>query len=207
VTRRRIGRSIDYKDIMSLYEFLLFVHIAATVVWVGAGINGLVLAAGYRRDDDVDAIQRLLKDQDDLAKKLFIPSSLVVVIFGIALVIESDAWSFSYLWITLGLVGFAATFVTGLFMLKPETDRIHQQMERDGGMTPQTLLAIERLLTKARTDYVVLFLVIADMVIKPTGDDVGVLIGMALIALAGVAYIVVSLRRIDEREQPVAARA
>jgi hypothetical protein len=54
---------------------------------------------------------------------------------------------------------------------------------------------------------VVLFLVIADMVIKPTGDDVGVLIGMALVALAGVAYIVVSLRRIDEREQPVAARA
>jgi hypothetical protein len=192
---------------MSLYEFLLFVHIAATVVWVGAGINGLVLAAGYTRDDDVDAIRRLLKDQDDLAKKLFIPSSLVVVVFGIALVIESDAWSFSYLWITLGLVGFATTFVTGLFLLKPESDRIHEQMERDGGMTPQSVIAIERLLTKARTDYVVLFLVIADMVIKPTGDDVGVLIGMALIALAGVAYIVLSLRRIDERAQPVAARA
>jgi hypothetical protein len=54
---------------------------------------------------------------------------------------------------------------------------------------------------------VVLFLAIADMVIKPTGDDVGVLIGMTLIALAGVAYIVMSLRRIDGREQPLPASA
>jgi hypothetical protein len=54
---------------------------------------------------------------------------------------------------------------------------------------------------------VVLFLVIADMVIKPTGDDVGVLIGMTMIALAGGAYIVMSLRSIDEREQPLPASA
>jgi len=192
---------------MTLYELLLFIHIAATVVWVGAGLNGLVLAAGYNRDDDAVAIQRLLKDQEFLAQRLFIPSSLAVVIFGIALVIESDAWTFSYLWIVLGLVGFAATFVTGLFLLKPESDRIHAQVEQDGGLTPQTLLAVERLLTKARSDYVVLFLVIADMVIKPTGDDVGVLIVMGLIALAGVAYIALRLRALDEREQPLPASA
>jgi hypothetical protein len=34
---------------------------------------------------------------------------------------------------------------------------------------------------------VVLFLVIADMVIKPSGDDAAVLIVMGLIAIAGVA--------------------
>jgi hypothetical protein len=37
---------------MTLYEFLLFVHIAATVVWVGAGLCSLVLAIGYDRDGD-----------------------------------------------------------------------------------------------------------------------------------------------------------
>jgi hypothetical protein len=35
---------------------------------------------------------------------------------------------------------------------------------------------------------VTLFLVIADMVIKPTGDDTGVLIGMAAIWALGLAY-------------------
>jgi hypothetical protein len=49
--------------------------------------------------------------------RLFVPASLTVVVFGIAMVIESDAWTFDYLWIVLGLVGYAATFVTGFFFI------------------------------------------------------------------------------------------
>jgi hypothetical protein len=189
---------------MTLYEFLLFIHIAATVTWIGAGFGQLVLAARYIGTGDDAATERLLKDQEWLAQRVFIPSSLIVVIMGIALVIESDAWTFGYLWIVLGLVGFATTFCTGLFLIKPVSDRIAAQVERDGGLTPATHVEVRKLLVKARVDYVVLTLVVFDMVIKPTGDDAGVLIGMALIALAGVAYIVMSLRAIDARE-PAAA--
>jgi uncharacterized membrane protein len=98
---------------MTLYELLLLMHISATVVWVGAGLCSLVLATGYDRDGDEPAIRRFLADQERLATRLFIPASLTTALLGIALVIESDAWSFDYLWIVLGLVGFAATFVTG----------------------------------------------------------------------------------------------
>jgi uncharacterized membrane protein len=135
---------------------------------------------GYDRDGDEPAIRRFLADQERLATRLFIPASLTVVIFGIALVIESEAWSFDQLWIVLGLVGFAATFVTGLFMIKPASERIGAAIEREGGrLTPELRTDIRKLIVMARLDYVVLFLVIADMVIKPIGDDVGVLIGMA----------------------------
>ena len=192
---------------MTLYELLLFVHIVATVVWVGAGFFGIVLALGYDEDGDEAAIVRLLKDNERLALRLFVPASLVVVLMGIALVIESEAWTFDQLWLVIGLAGFATTFCTGLFVLKPVGDRIAKQMERDGGMTPQTLVEVHKLLVKARSDYVVLTLVIFDMVIKPTGDDVGVLIGMALVGLAGLTYIVMSLRAIDSRTQPAAAAA
>jgi hypothetical protein len=51
-----------------------------------------------------------------------------------------------------------------------------------------------------RTDYIVLVLVVIDMAIKPTGDDVGVLVVMALILLAGIAYVIATLRGL---EQPV----
>jgi curli biogenesis system outer membrane secretion channel CsgG len=74
-------------------------------------------------------------------------------------------------------------------------------------VTPLTLVEVQKLLVKARSDYVVLTLVIFDMVIKPTGDDVGVLIGMVVVGVAGLAYIVMSLRAIDSRAQPVAAAA
>jgi uncharacterized membrane protein len=192
---------------MTLYELLLFVHIAATVVWVGSGFFGIVLALGYDKDGDDAATERLLKDNERLALRLFVPASLVVVLTGIAIVIESEAWGFDQLWLVIGLAGFATTFCTGLFVLKPVGDRIARQMERDGGLTPLTLVEVQKLLVKARSDYVVLTLVIFDMVIKPTGDDVGVLIGMAVVGVAGLAYIVISLRAIDSRAQPAAAAA
>jgi uncharacterized membrane protein len=194
---------------MTLYELLLFIHISATVVWVGAGLCSLVLAIGYDRDGDEPAIRRFLADQERLATRLFIPASLTVVILGIALVIESEAWSFDQLWIVLGLVGFAATFITGLFMIKPASERIGAAMEREGGrLTPELRTDIRKLIVMARIDYVVLFLVIADMVFKPIGEDVGVLIGMAVILVAGIAYIVSRLRALDaEREAPAPSPA
>ena len=193
---------------MTLYEFLLFIHISATVVWVGAGLCSLVLAIGYDRDGDEPAIRRFLADQERLATRLFIPASLPVVVFGIALVIESDAWTFEYRWIVLGLVGFAATFVTGLFMIKPASERIGAAMEREGGrLTPQLRTDIRKLIVMARLDYVVLFLVIADMVIKPTGDEAGVLIAMAVILVAGIAFILSRLRALDAEHETAAPSA
>ena len=191
---------------MTLYELLLFVHVAATVVWVGAGLFSLVLAIGYDRDGDEPAIRRFLADQERMATRLFIPASLTVVIFGIALVIESDAWSFGYLWIVLGLVGFAATFVTGLLMIKPASERIGAAMEREGGrLTPRLRTDIRKLIVTARVDQIVLALVIFDMVAKPTGDDAGVLIAMGVVLIAGVAYIAARLRAIEAEGVPAAA--
>ena len=89
---------------MTLYELLLFVHIAASIVWIGAGLpEPGPRQHGYDRESDEVAMQALRQDQEWLAMRLFIPASLTVVIFGIALVIESDAWSFDQLWIVLGL--------------------------------------------------------------------------------------------------------
>ncbi|HEX2233282.1 MAG TPA: DUF2269 family protein [Thermoleophilaceae bacterium] len=183
---------------MGLYELLLFVHIAATVVWVGSGFFSGVLGAGYSRDADDVALLRFAADQERLAPRLFIPASLTVLVFGIALVIESDAWSFDELWVVLGLLGFLATFFTGLLLLKPATERIRAEMEREGGrMTPQLRQDVRKVIVEARVDQVVLFLVILDMVAKPTRDDVELLILMAAVLAAGIAYIVTRLRAID----------
>ena len=46
-------------------------------------------------------------------------------------------------------------------------------------------------------DTVVLYLVVAVMVLKPTGDDVGLLVAMAAIVVAGLAWVGMQLRAID----------
>jgi hypothetical protein len=207
ITGARTSRQYRYNTRMTLYELLLFIHILATVIWLGAGFLSLVLAIGYDQDGDDGAMRRFLGDQDRLATRLFIPASLVTVIMGIALVIESEAWSFDQLWIVLGLLGFAATFLTGLLMIKPANEKIGAGMAREGRLTPQLRTDIRKLMVKARVDQVVLAVVIFDMVTKPTGDDVGVLIAMAAVVVAGVAYIVARLRAIDAETQGAPAAA
>ena len=193
---------------MSLYELLLFVHIAATVIWVGAGFLSLVLGTTYARNEDEPAMQRFLKDQELLALRLFMPSAMVVLLMGLALVIESDAWSFDQLWIILGLIGFAATFVTGLFMIKPASERIGAAMEQSGGrLTPEIRTDIRKLIVKSRVDYVVLTLVIFDMVAKPTGDDVALLIVMAAVLVLGIGYVVTRLKALDDEARTAPAAA
>ena len=67
-------------------------------------------------------------------------------------------------------------------------------------------MRIRKLIVMARVDYVTFALGVLDIVVKPTGDDSGVLIAMALILAAGIGYILVSLRAVDARAaQPSSA--
>jgi uncharacterized membrane protein len=189
---------------MTWYEFLLFVHISAAVIWIGAGFMLVVLALRAERTDDEATIEQILIWNAWLATHLFIPASLTVVAAGVWLTIDGP-WEFDQLWIVLGLLGYASTFVTGVAVLRPRGDRIAAAMARDGGeLTPQTLADTRRLLALARIDYVTLFLVIAVMSVKPTGDDGGVLAAMAAIWLAGLAWSIASARAVA---QPDAAPA
>lgn len=64
-------------------------------------------------------------------------------------------------------------------------------------MTPESSLAIRKLLAKGRVDTLVLYLVVAVMVLKPTGDDVGLLAVMAALVVGGVAMTALRLRSLD----------
>jgi uncharacterized membrane protein len=175
---------------MTRYEFLLFVHLSAVVIWVGAGFLLMLLALRAERVDDEAQLKRIVEDNAWLATHLFIPASLTVFAAGILLTIDGP-WKFDQLWIVLGLLGYAATFLTGITILKPRGDRIAAMIARDGGrLMPASVAETRRLLALARIDYVVLFLVIADMAIKPTGDDVAILLVMAAILAAGLTWAI-----------------
>jgi uncharacterized membrane protein len=185
---------------MTGYEFLLYVHIVAATVWFGAGFVLLVLGTRADRTNDENGIKRILDDNEWLATRLFIPASLTVFVAGMLLVIDGP-WEFDQLWVVIGLVGYASTFVTGIAFLKPRGDRISEMVRRDGGLTPTSLAETRRLLTLGRIDYVVLLLVFADMAIKPTGDDVAVLVVGAAIIVAGIAYVVTRVQSIGAPEE------
>jgi uncharacterized membrane protein len=177
---------------MTYYEVLLFVHLLGVAIWFGTGFALLVLGNRFDRSNDNAALKSLFGQSEWLAQRVFIPVSLIVVVAGILLVIEGP-WSFDQLWVLLGLAGFATTFLTGLLKLKPESERIAADLDREG-MTPGIASAIGRLFTLMRIDYTVIGLVIADMVLKPTGDDVFTLVLMAAVLVAVVALVLRSTR-------------
>jgi uncharacterized membrane protein len=185
---------------MTRYEILLFLHVSAAIIWIGSGFLLNVLGARADRKRDVEGMRRVVDDAAGLANILFIPASAAAFVTGLLLVIDGP-WSFDQLWIVLGLAGFAATFATGLFVIKPRSERLAAIMERDGGMSPAAFVGARQLMIIARSDYVVLFLVVADMVLKPTKDDVGTLLVMAAFLVAGVAYVVVKARAAGIQEQ------
>jgi uncharacterized membrane protein len=172
---------------MSTYELLLFLHVAFAILWLGSGFFLQLLALRADASRDSDRIKSLLDDADWASKRLFIPSSLAVLVLGVLLVLEGP-WTFGELWIVLGLAGYAATFLTGSLVITPQVKRISKVVERDGGMSDAALAEVRRLFLISRVDLVVLFAVVAVMALKPTADDVGTLVVLAFAIAASAAY-------------------
>ena len=163
---------------MSRYELLLFLHVVSVIVWLGTG-TALALLAVYAQRSDRELLGRLGPLGRALAPRVFGPAALGALVFGILLVLDGS-WTFEPLWIRLGFVAFAASFVINATVRAPLARR-----QQRGAIEPARAgLLFGRL---ARLELTVLYLTVADMVAKPTGDDTGTLIvGGVVLALAVV---------------------
>jgi uncharacterized membrane protein len=154
---------------MTRYELLIFLHIAASVVWLGAGFLMAVLVLGAGRAGDRVKEAGHHRDVGWLAPRVFIPASMSVLVLGILLVIDGP-WTFGELWIVIALAGWAASFLLGFLYFKPEGERIGALVEEHGPSHPEVGRRIHRLNVVDRMQLVILFLIVGDMVAKPTGD-------------------------------------
>jgi uncharacterized membrane protein len=171
---------------MSLYELLLLLHIIAAIVWVGAATTYFALELRTDLDGDVEREGSHTDDADWLAARLFIPASIGTLIFGVFAAIEGD-WNFGSLWIIVGLTGFGVSFATGIGYFEPETKKLAAAIERDGATHPEVRRRMANLKTVGRIELAVLYVVVASMVTKPTGDDGGMLFVLALTLAAATA--------------------
>jgi uncharacterized membrane protein len=97
----------------SLYDWLLFVHIVAAMVWVGGLVALSVLATLVHRGADHDAISRFVGSLRVFGPVVLAPAALALLGFGIWLVVDADAWDFGQTWILLALGVFIAAFLVG----------------------------------------------------------------------------------------------
>src|SRR6476646_5413148 len=148
------------------YSVFRVVHVVVAVFWVGGGLTITLLGLRAERMDDPREIATLTRQAAFVGEKFFAPAGLVVLLMGIALVINGHL-GWSHFWVIAALVGYAATFVTGVGVLSPLAKKTEALIESKGVEAPETQAAMKRILTVARIDVAVLVLVVADMTTKP----------------------------------------
>lgn len=179
---------------MTRYELLFVLHIISVIIWLGAGFLMAVLIYGAERAGDAEKESRYHQDVGWLSTRLFIPASLGTFILGLLLVIDGP-WTFDQLWITIGMTGWLISFGLGFFYFRPEAERIGALVGERGLADPEVERRLLRVNRVERVQLVILFAVVANMVLKPTGDDADLLIGGALLIATSIALAVMSLRR------------
>ena len=119
-----------------VYNTLKFIHVIAAVAWVGGGLFVQYLATRLKRADDPIRLAAFAKDIAKAGVQFFMPVSLSVLVMGIVLVLYTPSLGFTDTWILVGLIGYAATFVTGAFFIGPTSGKLAKEMETEGPDSP-----------------------------------------------------------------------
>jgi uncharacterized membrane protein len=177
---------------MDWYLYSKLLHITFATLWFGGGVCMIVLGwAALRARDDSDLV-RVVRQVVYLSERFFIPSSLLTVIFGAVMAWLIDG--FGELWIILGLVGFGITFATGVLIIKPMADRVAAMVRQEAAMAAMAALC-RRILYTSTFDFVVIFLVVAVMVLKPSYEDIVTLAVLAVILVGSGFWFLGTQRR------------
>jgi uncharacterized membrane protein len=151
---------------LSLYTFLLAVHIIAAVIWVGGALSIQVLGTRISRTDDAVRMAAFARDAEWVGTRIFAPTSGILLLAGIFLVTEGG-WGFESLWIIFGILAFLYSFISGAFFIGPASKKLAEALDQRGPEDAGVQANIQRILMISRIELVILFLIVIDMAIKP----------------------------------------
>jgi uncharacterized membrane protein len=184
------------------YEFLVLLHISTVIVWLGAGFTmDLLFLRAERTGNPVD-LGKTGEFQEWLVPRLFIPFGVLTLVFGVLLVFDGP-WSFGDLWILIGLAGWVAAWGVGFLVVRPQGERMKEIVRQHGPTSPEARRQARLLAVVSRVQLLSLFLVVADMVLKPTSDEPWTLVVLAAILAAAAAVGAWTMRKPLREAAPV----
>jgi hypothetical protein len=149
---------------MTWYEFWLFLHISSVVVWIGGAVLGQVFGILTQRAKNPLESAVYGRNMGFVAMKVFLPSSVLVILTGIALTNEGN-WGWSEPFILVGLIGGLGIMAIGFAYMTPALGRIGARMAADGP-SPELMARMNQLVWIARGLILAAFVIIFFMVTK-----------------------------------------
>lgn len=147
------------------YQWYLAVHILAAVIWVGGALTVQLLAIRAARPNAALQIGSLASEIEWVGTRVFIPSSLILVVMGF-LLIHEGSWDYKF-FIVFALAVWIASFLVGAAFLGPQSRKLSADVERHGPDSAQARARLQRIFLVSRIELVFLLLVVLDMVLKP----------------------------------------
>jgi uncharacterized membrane protein len=151
--------------IAALYDWLVFLHILAAMVWFGGLVVLNVLASIALRSGGQADVARFVGSLRLVGPVVLAPAMAAVVLLGVWMVLDSDASSFGQTWVWLALVLFGAAFVVGAAFQSRAA--IEAQRAVDAGRPERAARYLSRWAWGMRLIVLLLAVTAWDMVFKP----------------------------------------
>jgi hypothetical protein len=134
------------------------------IVWVGGAVAVQLFALRAQASTEPGRMATLTADAEWIGMKIFMPTSIVLLLMGILMTV--DRWAFEDPWIVIGIIGILFSIGVGAGFLGPESGRLKQLIATKGPSDPEVESRIKRIFLISRIELVVLFVVVFAMVTK-----------------------------------------
>lgn len=113
---------------MELRDILLVLHIAAAGTWLGANIVQAIVPSMAAKQSP-QAAAGWYRVAARLSTRLYMPVGILLVLTGIWMVLDSEVFSFSSVFVSIGFVVIVIGALFGKFVFEPGSERAAQAFE------------------------------------------------------------------------------
>ena len=148
---------------MSYRDVLLVLHIAGAGTWLGANVvQAVVPPMAARRSAEV--LAGWYRITSSMASRLYVPAAILILITGVLMVLDNEAYGFGKLFVTIGFGMIVVGALFGQFVFGPGGEAAADAVE--SGEPSAIRATVGRLTRYGVIDTVLLLLTITAMVLR-----------------------------------------
>lgn len=148
---------------MTYRDILLVLHISGAGIWLGANVVQAVVPPAAARLGTA-ALAGWYRLTSVLARRLYIPAAILILITGVLLVLENEAYGFGSTFVTIGMAMIVIGAVLGMVVFGPGGDAAADAVE--SGDESRIRSAVARTTTWGLVDTLLLLVTITVMVLR-----------------------------------------
>lgn len=148
---------------MTYREVLLILHIAGAGTWLGTNVVQAIVPPIAARQS-TELLAGWYRITSVMASRLYVPAAILILLTGVLMVLDSDAYGFGTLFVTIGFGMIVVGALLGQFVFGPGGDAAAEAAEN--GDAGAMRAAVARLTRFGVLDTILLLFTITAMVLR-----------------------------------------